>query len=79
MIDHHPGRTGLPARSGVSQWREAHRLASEAERKLFDASMMHEWGQGPKPADTQCAATARLRATERALFTRTNAEFESAS
>lgn len=78
MIDH-PGRARFPARFEVSQWREAHRLAAEAERKLFDASMMHEWGQGPKPADTQCAATARLRATERALFSRAKVEFETAS
>ena len=74
----HSARTGLPARFGVSQWREAHRLASEAERQLFDAAMMHRWGQGPKPPETQRDATAQLRATERALFSRASVEFEAA-
>jgi hypothetical protein len=59
----------------VSRWREAHRLASEAERTLFDAAMMHEWGQGPKPAAALCDATTQLRATEQALFARASLEF----
>jgi len=52
----------------VGHWREAHRLAAEAERCLYDAAMMHEWGQGPKPPAAQRDATTRLRAAERVLF-----------
>lgn len=72
MIQNPAGAVSI---SEVSRWREAYRLASEAERSLFDAAMMHEWGQGPKPTEAQCDSTTRLRQSERALFKRASAEF----
>lgn len=69
----HAGRAAMAFQ--VSRWREAHRIASEAERTLFDAAMMHEWGQGAEPVAAQRDATTQLRAAERALFARANLAF----
>lgn len=52
----------------LAQWREANRLASEAESALFDATMKYTSGQGPCPSEEMMEHARVLRAEAKALF-----------
>jgi hypothetical protein len=55
-------------KSLLAQWREANRLASEAESVLFDATLKYASGLGPRPTEEMMEEARVLRAEAKALF-----------
>lgn len=54
----------------LAQWREANRLASEAESALFNATLKYVSGQGPRPTEDMMEEARALRAQAKAFFER---------
>lgn len=63
----------------LAQWREANRLASEAESALFDATLKYAAGQGPRPTEEVMEEARVLRAQAKALFERAVQRVQSSS
>lgn len=63
----------------LAQWREANRLASEAESALFNATLRYASGQGPRPTEEMMEAARMLRAEAKALFERAVQRVQSSS
>lgn len=59
----------------LAQWREANRIASEAEQALFEASLMYGKGQGPMPTEEEMQRTRDLRTAAGQLLKLAMAEF----
>jgi hypothetical protein len=58
----------MPAQEAIEQWREANRVAREAEHQLSDAWATYFNGRGPVPTDSMAQQAKRLRsAANRAL------------
>jgi hypothetical protein len=66
-------------KSLLAQWREANRLASEAEGALFDATLKYASGQGPRPTEEMMEEARVLRTQAKALFERAVQRVQSSS
>ena len=66
-------------KSLLALWREANRLASEAESVLFDATLKYASGKGPRPTDEMMEEARVLRAEAKVLFERAVEHVQSSS
>ena len=60
----------MSVESLFAQWRVVNEQANDAERRLFEAGLLHLRGDGPPPKETERVIAAQLRAEARALFVR---------
>jgi hypothetical protein len=54
----------------LARWRQAHRRATELERKLFQATILYTRGEGPNPAKEEWEQAQQLRKEASELFKR---------